>query len=234
MKKFIFMFTIVMCICVSCGNKSNSDKSSENISETASSTELNSEVPEKVSGNDKEYDEVISNYREYMENNKLVNMMQLSYPDRYFEIFSFMAEMSGTTVDDVMGNIQDATSNTIRITEILSDEPFEDSEMLMNMLVDIYGEYQVISNYIDEQGGTQNVVEENFNEFIDTAEYDSENISLYFEPENARLIKCNMESSVAPPDEDGEPEVNAYEQDFIVYYIDGEGWKMDTYVPFSE
>lgn len=242
MKKIVIMIISVMFACISCGDKNSSENNSVTVSESVAETteettivtELITEVPESVSDRDSGYDEIISLYTDCMKNNKLGNMMKLSYPDRYFDIFSFMAEMSGVTVGEVMGNMQNNMDNTIRITGIVSDEPFEDMDIITDVLIDNYGEFQVISNYIDEQGGKENIDEEKFNEFMDNAEYDSENITLYFSPEDVHIIKCNMESSVKPHDEDIEPEVTEYEQEFLVYYIGGEGWKMNTYSVYSD
>ncbi|MDE6781316.1 MAG: hypothetical protein K2J40_07655 [Ruminococcus sp.] len=235
MKKFISVLAAVMCVCVSCGDKNNSGNDSESdLQKETPAIEIITEVPEEISDRDRGYNEIISSYRKCMEESKLGNMMQLAYPDKYFEVFSFMAEISGMTVGEVMGAVSSSNANTIVITDIISDEPMEDYEALMDMLVDIYGEYQAISDYIEEQGGTEKVDKEKFNEFIDNAEYDSENITLYFSPQDVHLLKCNMESTVESLNGEGEPEITAYEQEFIVYYIDGEGWKMDIYSNVSE
>lgn len=229
MKKFVIMITAVMCVCASCGQKNNSGNDSEPVQENTFVTEEITEVPEVISDKDKGYDEIISLYRNYMEKDNLGNMMQLSYPDKYFEVFGFMAEMSGMTVGEIMGTMQSYASNTIRITEIISDEPLDDVDGFMNLLVENYGEYQIISNYIEEQGGTEKVDKEKFNEFMDNAEYDVDNISLYFEPEDVHILKCNMESSFKSGEEDSNLQIDTYEEEFVVYYIDGEGWKMDIY-----
>ncbi len=242
MKKSIIILTAVMCLFVSCGNKNNSDNDTENNSESISETtqeptfvtEVITDAPKLISDEEEGYEELINTYRQCLEKNEIGNMMKLSYPDKYFDIFSLMAEMSGMTVGEVMGIVQGSASNTIKITEIISDEPMEDYETLTNKLVDIYGEYQVISDYIDEQGGKDKIDEDAFNEFIDNADYDSENISLYFEPKDAHIINCNIASTVESDDENVEPQVLEYEQKFILYYIDGEGWKMDTYTSDSE
>lgn len=242
MKKIIVMIMAVMVVCISCGDKNDSENNSgtssgsiaETIQKTTYVTEIITEVPETVSDRDRGYDEIISLYTDCMKNNRLGNMMKLSYPDRYFDVFSFMAEMSGVTVGEVVGTMQSNMGNTISITEIISDELFEDTDIITDILIDNYGEFQVISDYMDEQGGKENLDEEKFNEFIDNAEYDSENITLYFSPENIHIIRCNMESSVRLPDEDAEPEITEYEQEFIVYYIDGEGWKINTYSTYND
>lgn len=226
MKKFAIMLTAVMCICVSCGEKNNSESTSEPVQDTTIVTEVITDVPEKISERDGGYDEVINSYKKCMEINNVGNMMKLSYPDRYFEIFSFMAEISGMTVEEVMGTIQSYADNTIRMNEIISDETVDNPEDIMDILIENYGDYQIISDYIDEQGGMEKVDTEKFNEFMDSAEYDSENIKLYFKPENIHRIKCEMESFTKGE----ESEAENYEQEFIVYYIDGEGWKIDTYL----
>lgn len=226
MKKFAIMLTAVMCICVSCGEKNNSESNSEPVQDTTIVTEVITDVPEKISEKEGGYDEVINSYKKCMEINNVGNMMKLSYPDRYFEIFSFMAEISGMTVEEVMGTIQSYADNTIRMNEIISDETVDNPEDIMDILIENYGDYQIISDYIDEQGGMEKVDMEKFNEFMDSAEYDSENIKLYFKPENIHRIKCEMESF----NKGEESEAESYEQEFIVYYIDGEGWKIDTYL----
>ena len=223
MKKFL-IFTAIMFICVSCED-SNSENN-DTIQENTYVTEIITEVPEIVSDRKDGYEEVINIYRECMENNNLGNMMQISYPDKYFEIFSFMAELSGITVGELMGNIKSNNMNTIIIKDIISDEIVTDTEPLCDMLKEIYGEYEAIGDYIDEQGGTDKVDNEKFNDFMDNAEFDKDNINLYFEPQEVHIIKCNMKSTIETA---SQPIIDEYEQEFVVYYIDGEGWKMDTY-----
>lgn len=226
MKKFAIILTAVMCICVSCGEKNNSESDSEDIQAPTVVTEIITDVPEKIADRTDGYDEVIKSYRKCMENNSIGNMMKLSYPDKYFEIFSFMAEISDMTIEEVMGTLQSYSANTIRINEIISDEVVENPDDITDILIQNYGDYQIISDYIDEQGGMEKVDTEKFNEFMDNAEYNTENITLYFKPENVHRLKCKMESYI----KDTETEPETYEQDYIIYYIDGEGWKMDTYL----
>lgn len=226
MKKFVIMLTAVMCICASCGEKSGTENNEESVQKPTIVTEIITNVPEKVADRNDGYDEVINSYQKCMENSAVGNMMKLSYPDKYFEIFSFMAEMSGMTVEEVMGTIQSYSDNTIHLVEVLSDEKVENPDDIMDILIENYGNYQAISDYIDGQGGMDKVDAEKFNEFMDSAEYDSENVTLYFEPEDVHRIKCKMESFF----EGEEDNVESYEQEFLVYYIDGEGWKIDTYM----
>jgi len=226
MKKFAIILTAVMCICASCEKKSSSESDSEPVQDTTIVTEVITEVPEEISDKEKGYDEVIDSYKKCMEKNNTGNMMKLSYPNKYFEVFSFMAEISGMTVEEVMGTIQSYTGNTIRIAEIISDETVENPDDIMDILIENYGDYQIISDFIDEQGGMDKVDKEKLNEFMDSAEYDSENITLYFKPENVHRLNCKMESFI----KGAESEAETYEQEFIVYYIDGEGWKIDTYL----
>ncbi|MDE6539164.1 MAG: hypothetical protein K2K66_03145 [Ruminococcus sp.] len=230
MKKFTLIFTALMCICVSCENKSDFGDS-DAVQEKTLVTEIITQVPEVVSNRKDGYDEIIKSYRECMENSNLGNMMQLSYPDKYFEIFSFMTELSGLTVGELMGTMQSYNANTICIKDIISDEIMTDTKPLEDMLLELYGEYQAISDYIDEQGGTDNLDNEKFNDFMDNAEFDKDNINLYFKPDEVHILKCNMESTI---ETDDEPIIDEYEQEFVVYYIDGEGWKMDTYSETEE
>lgn len=225
MKKFTLIFTAVMCLCVACGDK-NESGNNEEVQPATLVTEIITEVPSAVSDRTSGYDEIIKLYRECMENNSLGNMMQLSYPDRYFDVFSFMTESNGITVGELMGTMQSQNINTIAIKDIISDEKMTDTQPLDDMLMEIYGEYQAISEYIDEQGGTEKVDNEKLNDFLDNADYDKDNINLYFKPEDAHILTCNMISTI---ETDDEPIVDEYEQEFVVFYIDGEGWKMDTY-----
>lgn len=225
MKKFTLIFTAVMCLCVSCGDKKNSGDG-DAVQENTLVTEIITQVPEAVSDRKDGYDEVINAYRDAMDNNNLGNMMQLSYPDKYFDIFSFMTELSGLTVGELMGTMQSYNANTICIKDIISDEIMTDTKPLEDMLTEIYGDYQAISDYIDEQGGTDKVDNEKFNDFMDNAEFDKDNITLYFKPADVHILKCSMESTTETNDK---PIIDEYEQEFVVYYIDGEGWKMDTY-----
>lgn len=225
MKKFTLIFTAVMCLCVSCGDKKESGNSEE-VQPPTIVTEIITEVPSAVSDRTAGYDEIIKSYKECMENNNLGNMMKLSYPDEYFDIFSFMTELSGLTVGELMGTMQSQNINTISIKDIISDEKMTDIKPLDDMLMEIYGEYQAIIEYIDEQGGRDNLDNEKFNDFLDNAEYDKDNINLYFKPEDVHIITCSMISTIETNDK---PIIDEYEQEFVVYYIDGEGWKMDTY-----
>lgn len=143
--------------------------------------------------------------------------MKLSFPDKYCDTIMLIAEPEGASLDNLTSGFDEDTPKTIRVAEVISDEPAEDD--YMEMLNEMYGDFQIISDYI-EQNNKENIDFEKLDEFLSNVSNTSD-VKLYFNISSIRNVICLLEFE----DENGEK--NTYEQDFIMYYIDGEGWKTD-------
>ncbi|MDE5771867.1 MAG: hypothetical protein K2I06_09625 [Ruminococcus sp.] len=250
MKKIIAMltFTAVLCSFASCGQDSAdevSDESSvisvseteenseeekeeetddsetdevdgEEISETENETEDTGESSEKTSA-DGSYVEAIETLLECMNNNDVEGMISLVFPERYRSVIELMADMEGISLDEMVGDMDDISQESVRFVEIVSDEPMTDD--YMEMLNEMYGGFQAISDYI-EQNGKDNIDYDKLEEAIYSID-DVSDIKPYFEITDGHIVNCMFETE----DENGEKDT--YEQELIMYYIDGEGWKTD-------
>lgn len=249
MKKFtaILVMTAMLCSFVSCGpetadeipeessvisiaeeettteettesetEEETSDESSESETEEPEQEET-TEPSEKLSA-DGSYEEAIEMLLECMNNRDFEGMMSLSFPDKYHDVMLVMAEMSGASLDDLMGEFEgESQEDIIRLVEIISAEPMPEEDM--EMIYEMYGMFQPISDYI-EQTGKDNIDYEKFEEVMSAIDESSE-LKPYFEVKDGLTVNCMFESEY----EDGEK--YTYEQELIMYYIDGEGWKTD-------
>ncbi|MCM1505712.1 MAG: hypothetical protein NC177_01050 [Ruminococcus flavefaciens] len=248
MKKIIAMlaFTAVLCSCVSCGqdtadevseessvtsvseiseeetteeiteSETTTEEVTEEVAEEETSEEDNAETSEEMSG-DVSCEEAIEMLLECINNKDSEGMMKLTFPDKYCDVLKLIAEIEGVSLDSLTGEYTGETQETVRLVRIVSDEPADDE--YMEMFDEMYGGFQVISDYID-QNGTDNIDYESLDELL--MDYDdTSDIKPYFNVTAVRTVICEIEVE----DENGEKET--YEQEFLMYYIDGEGWKND-------
>lgn len=252
MKKFIALltFTAVLCSFASCGNdvadevseessvlsvseeiteevtteevteetteeivESETDETTE---EEISETENTGETSEKLSA-DGSYEEAIEKLLECMNNKDVEGMIKLTIPDRYYNVFELMAEMNGVSLDEYTNEMYDTSNESIRLVEIISEEHLDD--YYNEAINEMYGGFQAISDYIEEKG-SENIDYDEFAEAMSDIGDISE-IKPYFEIGDGYIVNCKFESE----NENGEKDT--YEQELIMYYIDGEGWKTD-------
>ncbi|MBO5103476.1 MAG: hypothetical protein J6B74_00215 [Ruminococcus sp.] len=252
MKKFIALltFTAVLCSFASCGNdvadevseESSVSSFSEEITEEVTTEEVteetteetvesetdeiteeeiseteNTDEPSENLSADGSYEEAIEKLLECMNNKDVEGMIKLTIPDRYYNVFELMAEMNGVSLDEYTNEMYDTSNESIRLVEIISEEPLD--EYYTEAINEMYGGLQVISDYIEENG-SENIDYEELEKYMSDIGDISE-IKPYFEIGDGYIVNCKFESE----NENGEKDT--YEQELIMYYIDGEGWKTD-------
>ncbi|MDE5619232.1 MAG: hypothetical protein K2I80_01725 [Ruminococcus sp.] len=245
MKKIIAVlaFTAVLCSFASCGNDV-ADEISEEFSVTSVSEEVTEEetteevtesetdevTEEETDGKESEnitesaeklsaegsYEEAIEMLVECINNKDAEGMISLVFPDRYYNVIEIIAEMNGVSLDEVADDMYDTSNESLRLAEIISDEPITDDYMVL--INEMYGGFQAISDYI-EKNGSENIDYDEFAEAIDMSD-----LKPYFEISDGHLVNCIFES------ENKNGEKDTYEQELIMYYIDGEGWKTDLFM----
>ncbi|MDE6780075.1 MAG: hypothetical protein K2J40_01265 [Ruminococcus sp.] len=247
MKKFtaILVMTAMLCSLTACGkdtadevtdessvtsiaevSEETTEETTEEVTETdevseeeteSSETEPETEnkPSETVSANGT-YEEAIEMYIDCINNRDVEGMMKLTFPDKYVDVMKIFAEMSGNSLEDITDEFQEYGGNT-RLVEIVSAEPMSSEDL--EILTEMYGSFEVIRQYV-EQNGKDNIDEEKLEEFI----YESDTEELpkpYFEAADGQIVNFIIESE----DENGDKETS--EMEFMMYYIDGEGWKTD-------
>ena len=240
MKKFIAVlaFTAVLCSFASCGNdiadeiseESSVTSISEEVTEEETTEEVTESETDEVTEEETEetedttesaeklsaegsYEEAIEMLLECINNKDAEGMISLVFPDRYYNVIEIIAEMNGVSLDEVADDMYDTSNESLRLAEIISDEPITDDYMVL--INEMYGGFQAISDYI-EKNGSENIDYDEFAEAIDMSD-----LKPYFEISDGYLVNCMFESE----NENGEKDT--YEQELIMYYIDGEGWKTD-------
>ncbi|MDE7138714.1 MAG: hypothetical protein K2O29_09725 [Ruminococcus sp.] len=245
MKKIIAVlaFTAVLCSFASCGNDVAEEISEESsvtsVSEEVTEEETTEEVTEsetdevteeETDGKESEnitesaeklsaegsYEEAIEMLVECINNKDAEGMISLVFPDRYYNVIEIIAEMNGVSLDEVADDMYDTSNESLRLAEIISDEPITDDYMVL--INEMYGGFQAISDYI-EKNGSENIDYDEFAEAIDMSD-----LKPYFEISDGHLVNCIFES------ENKNGEKDTYEQELIMYYIDGEGWKTDLFM----
>ena len=221
MKKIIAMLTVtaVLCSFTSCGDNSDDEKESTK-SPKKSALEILEEKLENTQGGNlsrnASYEEVINMVIDYMNNKDIENLMKISFPDKYVDAVKLYSELGGISIDEVMMNSEEL-DKTSRLVEIVSIESVSSEEL--DDMVEIYSTFELINQYVEENG-KDNIDLEELETFLDEA--DTEDISeLYFEVPDVQIVDFIIESTSST----GETETS--EMECAIYYIDGEGWKVD-------
>ncbi|MDE6539491.1 MAG: hypothetical protein K2K66_04815 [Ruminococcus sp.] len=192
------------------------DTDGEEISETETDPEIENEPSEKISA-DGSYVDAIEMFLDCTNNRDIEGMIKHSFPDKYIDVMNFVMELFGESTEETMNDMAEPSSETVRLSEIISEETLDDDDI--EMFHEYYGSIQLISDYIDETG-KENIDPEKFDEWADTV--DTESLpEPYFNVNDGRIVNCMLEYE----DEDGDKYTE--EQAFIMFYIDGEGWKTD-------
>lgn len=243
MKKFtaILIMTAMLCSCVACG-QDNADEVTEESSvtsvaevteetteeitesETEETTEEdtdgeevskteNENLPSETVSSNGTYEEAIEMLLECMNNRDVEGMLKLSFPDQYIDVMKVFAEISGSSFEDIAAEVEESDENT-RLVEIVSAEPMSSEDF--EMLTEMYGFFEVIRQYAEEN----DIDAEKLEELL--SESDMEEMpEPYFEATDGQIVDCILESE----DENGNKETS--EAELMMYYIDGEGWKTD-------
>lgn len=247
MKKFIELlaFTAVLCSFVSCGNDvadevSEESSVTEEVSEEETTTEettteeMNTEeetITEEVTEEETtveatydnaEYQEVLDKFFECSVNEDIDGILKVSYPDKYCDTIKLLYEKE--ILEPPCFRFLDEPADTFknfRLFSIDSAEPL--AQDYISLFDDNYGQFQTIGEYI-EQNGAENTDE--LKNIVSEAQYQ---LDTYFHVENAVKLTCTLsrEPTDNRPLEDYEPLID---WDFVLYYIDGEGWKIDFWL----
>lgn len=232
MKKIIAMlaFTAVLCSCVSCGQDpvdevseessvmSVSEISEEETTEEMTEEETTEEITETESENVSDYEEAIKTYFKCAINNDMDGMMKNLFPEKYIDAFKFMSgESFETSFKAVLssGYYSDYDDETVKISKIISETPLDEEEI--EMFYEFYGTCQLINEFLDMYYGMDI---DDFNTWRITSK-NTEIPKPYFDVDDVFMVNCLIEFK----DSDGYKYIK--EQEFIIYYVDGEGWKTD-------
>lgn len=257
MKKFIAVltFTAVLCSFVSCGNDF-ADEVSEESSVSSVSEETTEETTEKTTTEEMateeatteeisteevtteevaeeettvettdenaEYQEVLDNFFECSVNKDIDGILKVSYPDKYCDTVKLLYEKE--IIEPPCFEFLDDTTapfKNFKLFSIDSTEPL--AQDYISLFDDNYGQFQTIGEYI-EQNGAENTDELTY--FVSEAHNQP---NTYFHVENTVKLDCMLsrEPTDNCPWEDYEPLID---WEFILYYIDGEGWKIDFWL----
>ncbi len=192
-----------------------SETESETKNETEDETESTNEQSENLSVNGS-YEDALNMFIDCANNKDIEGLMKVSFPDKYIDALKLIIELSGTSLDELTMNNEES-DETLRLVEIVSAEPLPLEEL--DYISEVYGTFELINQYIEENG-KDNIDEEKFESFLYEAEMENPP-ELYFEVPDVQIVKCIIESTSSA----GETETSEIE--CAIYYIDGEGWKVD-------
>lgn len=184
------------------------DIDGEEVSETE-----NENLPSETVSADGTYEEAIEMLLDFANNHDVEGMLKLSFPDKYIDVMKVFAEISGGSFEDIAAEVKES-DETMHLVEIVSAEPMDSEDL--EMITEMYGMFEVIRQYAE-----QNDIDiEKLEELL--SESDMEEMpEPYFEATDGQIVDCILESE----DENGNKETS--EAELIMYYIDGEGWKID-------
>lgn len=258
MKKFIELlaFTAVLCSFVSCGNdvaeevtqESSLSSVTEEVTEEETDTEevTDEEITEEETTEEiiteetdteevteeettvetteetAEYQEVLDKFFECSVNEDIDGILKVSYPDKYCDTLKLLyeKEILEPPCFRFLEEPADPFKN-FRIFSIDSAEPL--AQDYISLFDDNYGQFQTIGEYI-EQNGAENTDE--LKNIVSEAQYQPDT---YFHVENAVKLTCTL--SREPADNCQWEDYESFiDWDFVLYYIDGEGWKIDFWL----
>lgn len=250
MKKFtaILVMTAMLCTFVSCGkdtaddvenessvtssaevSEDSTEETTEEITEeiTEESTEeITQEITEpettevlktSVEGTE-EYAEVIEKYLE-CQNKDSDTIIDLCFPDKYCDTIRVLYNADLFSLYGVIGFINSIDCGLVSIDSV---EPV--SEEYIPYFNAYYGSFQPVYEYI-EKNGTENPDIDKLSEIMSTPI--TEPIEIYFNIEKAVIVDTTISREFNDGTEDPEYE-KIVDQEYALYYIDGEGWKIDV------
>lgn len=244
MKNFtaILAITAMLCTFVSCENDtaddvvnetsvtSSAETSEDSTEETTeeiteeiteeSTKEITEPETEEISKTSvegtEEYAEVIEKYLE-CKNKDSDTVIDLCFPNKYCDTIRVLHKANLFSLYNIMGT----PSMDFGLVSIDSVEPV--SEEYMPYFNAYYGGVQPVYEYI-EKNGTENPDIDKLSEIMSTPI--TEPIEIYFNIEKAVNVYCTISREFNDGTEDPEFE-KVIDYEFNLYYIDGEGWKLD-------
>lgn len=245
MKKFIaiIVMTAMLCSFVSCGQDTADEIESsvtsvaeeiteeitesetteveeETMEETTEEITETEETPKTSVEGTEEYAEVIEKFLE-CQNNDSEDIIDLLFPDKYCDAVKVLYQADLFSLYGVLGLTAPIDLGLVSIDSV---EPV--SEEYMPYFNAYYGCYQPLYEYIEENG-TENPDIDKMSEIMSTP------ITLtpdtYFNIEKAVTVNCTISREFNNGEDDPDFE-KIIEQEYALYYIDGEGWKIDTII----
>lgn len=161
------------------------------------------------------YEDAIREYYDAANNGDFESILRLMYPNRVVDSMYTIMELQGTSLEDAIG--VDSIESDYEVTEIVEEKAMETSDLeeimsSFDMLVKIV---ETIESYgSDVENLTDEQREEIVNIMMDTENTSTDHIYTVTECYDVTARYMNN----GQPDEDY----------FYVYYIEGEGWKIDN------
>lgn len=249
MKKFtaILVMTAMLCSLVSCGNdtadeiidessvtsvaEETTEESTEEITESET-VEVEEETAEEITEPEteeisktsvegtEEYAEVIEKFLE-CQNNDSEDIIDLLFPDKYCDTIKVLYQADLFSLYGILGLTAPIDLGLVSIDSV---EPV--TEEYMPYFNSYYGCYQPLYEYIEENG-TENPDIDKLSEIMSTPV--TETPDTYFNIEKAVTVNCTISRDFNNGEDDSDFE-KIIEQEYALYYIDGEGWKLDFIV----
>lgn len=153
----------------------------------------------------------IENYLECINNNDIYGIIKASYPERYADTIMNMSDIDYVLLEDIIGDMYKEKNMHLsgaNSYETMSEDYIEHFSCLLSGI-------EPYRDYWEETGKSSM----DYHDFIRIykKKYASQD-KHYFNITKAVKINCNISS-----DSEGIKERN-----MVLYYVDGEGWKVDT------
>lgn len=201
-------------------NESAEDKTTEeDISSEQKDDSAESKADDNKQSDDQKpagsYEDAIREYYDAANNGDFESILRLMYPNRVVDSMYAITELQGTSLEAAIG--ADSIETDYEVTEIIEEKAmeYEDLEEIMSsfdMLVKIV---ETIESYgSDVENLTNEQREEIFAMLMDNDSIGTDHIYTVTECYDVTVRYLNR----------GEPD----EDYFYVYYIEGEGWKLDN------
>lgn len=232
MKKFtaILVMMAMLCSFVSCGNDTADEiessatsmsEDSENETTEESTEEITEPETEEISKTSvegtEEYAEIIEKLLKCKTIRDSDTAIDLCFPNKYCDTIRVLHEAHLFSLYGIMGSV----SIDFKLVSIDSVEPV--SEEYMPYFNLYYGCYQPLYEYIEENG-TENPDIDKLSELMATPI--TELPDIYFNIEKAVTVNTTIYREFNDGTEDSEYD-KIIEKEYTLYYIDGEGWKVD-------
>lgn len=151
----------------------------------------------------------VENYLECINNKDIYGIIKASYPDKYAAAIKNMTERTDIPLDDIIGDMY--KEKNMHLSGANSYEALP--EEYISRFSSLLGGFEPLSTYI-EKNGAESIEDADLFTLLESLCGTSE---AYFDITRAVKINCNISSG---------KDIKA--RDMCLYYIDGEGWKIDV------
>ncbi len=234
----IITLTVMLCLFASCGHDSaeevpeessvtsvadetedSAEETTEEITEEEiSETEYETEVSTDIQRDSTDtLQEIVEKYLECINNADFDGMLKFTYPDKYIDVVKTMTDKVSN--DDIMSNL--GLVKNLSLVSINSQEPIPVG--YTSQFSQMLGMFEPLRIYV-ENTGIENIDTEKFYQIMQEAENTPQ--KAYFEVNNAFIVNC----TISGVDNSGAEVTD--DREYILYYIDGEGWKLDFTATF--